>query len=93
METFEKMSETEGVDALLKRTKALIQEGKDFLMSQGKVIDSGNYLTIARYCEKYSIASQSTVTNWIRRGVIPENDVEVIPELNNLRMIRDRIYR
>ena len=81
------------IEALLNQVRTLIETGKDFLLSEGKVIDSGNYLTIKRYCQKHGLSDEAVVTNWIRRGVIPAEDVEVIEELNNLRMIRDRVYK
>ena len=78
---------------LLRQSAAAIEAAKDFLVSKGKVIDTTKYLTIKRYCEKYGIAEESVVTNWIRRGVVPPEDVIMIEELNNLRMIADRRYK
>lgn len=78
---------------LLRESAAAIAAAKDFLVSEGKVIDTTKYLTIKRYCEKYNIAEESVVTNWIRRGIIPAGDVIVIEELNKLRLVADRPYK
>ena len=80
-------------DQLLQETQQLIANAKNFLISEGKVVEFGKFLTIKRYCEKYNIKDESRVTNWIRRNIIPAEDVHTFPELNNLRMIRDKSYK
>ena len=84
---------TISTDQLLHETKLLIEEAKNFLISEGKVVEFGKFLTIKKYCDKYDIKDESKVTNWIRREVIPAEDVHTFPELNNLRMIRDKVYK
>ncbi|WP_373511354.1 hypothetical protein [Persicitalea sp.] len=78
---------------LLEETQGLIQRAKDFLVAEGKVVELEKFLTIKRYCEKHEIKNEAVVTNWIRRGVVPAEDIAVIEELNGLRMIRDRRYK
>lgn len=78
---------------LLEETQDLIQRAKDFLVAEGKVVELGKFLTIKRYGEKHGIKNEAVVTNWIRRGIVPLEDVAVIEELNGLRMIRDRVYK
>ncbi len=80
-------------EELLQEAQKLIKQANDFLVSEGKVVDFGKYLTIKRYCQKYGIKDESVVTNWIRRGIIPPEDIAIIEELNGLRMIRDRSYK
>ena len=84
---------SQSTTGLLAETGKLIQQAKDFLVSEGKVVDFGKFPTIKRYFQKYNIKDESVVTNWIRRGIIPPDDIEVIEELNGLRMIRDRVYK
>ena len=81
------------IQELLDRSRILIEEGKDFLQANGTFIELDNYLTIKRYCEKYGLQSESIVTNWIRRGVVPQEDIKVIEELNGLRLVKDKPYR
>jgi hypothetical protein len=81
------------IQKLLDRSRALIEEGRAFLQANGTFIELDNYLTIKRYCEKYGLQSESIVTNWIRRGVIAQEDIKVIEELNGLRLIKDKPYR
>lgn len=91
METQTKIHPT--IYKLLEETQGLIQQAKDFLVAEGKVVELGKFLTIKRYCEKHGIKNEAVVTNWIRRGIVPAEDVAVIEELNGLRMIRDRVYK
>ncbi len=81
------------ISELLKETHELIGKAKAFLVSEGKVVDFDKFLTIKKYCQKYGIKDESLVTNWIRRGIIPVDDIHVFQELNGLRMIRDKIYK
>jgi len=80
-------------DDILNQAKGLIEEAKNFMLSEGKVIDLSNWLTIKNYCKKYDIAEESLVTNWIRRGIISQEDIHIFPEFNNIRLIRDKKYR
>ena len=81
------------VSEILRETQELIEKAKAFLVSEGKVVDFDKFLTIKNYCKKYGIKEESLVTNWIRRGIIPIDDIHVFQELNGLRMIRDKIYK
>jgi hypothetical protein len=85
--------ENSKVTILLQQTQKLIEQAKDFLVSEGKVVNLDKFLTIKKYCQKYDIQEESVVTNWIRRGIIPIEDIHVFQELNGLRMIRDKIYK
>ena len=81
------------IQQLLDRSRALIEEGKAFLQANGTFIELDNYLTIKRYCEKYGLQSESIVTNWIRRGIIAQEDIKIIKELNDLRLLKDKPCR
>ena len=68
------------------------EESLKILTEHGFVLDTTEWLTIARYAKKYGV-SQQVVVNWINRGVVPANCVEEIEELNNIRLIKDQPYR
>ena len=89
----EAVLEKQSVADLLAESHRLIAEAKQFMVSKGMVVEFGKYLTIKNYCKKYAIKDEAVVTNWIRRGVIPSEDVHTFEELNGLRMIKDRQYR
>ena len=83
----------QSVEDLLLETQKLVSEAKNFLMSEGKIIEIDKYLTIKNYCKKHEIKDESVVTNWIRRGIIQPEDIHTFTDLNGLRMIKDKIYK
>lgn len=87
MNTTEKIN----IDELLKRADELIKEGKDFMMSEGKVLELTKWLTIAEYAQKYDITTQ-VVSKWIERGVIKEDDYVEIGKFGK-KLVRDMIYK
>ncbi len=58
----------------------------------GFVMDTAEWLTIANYAKKYCTTTH-VVTNWIRRGLIPEECVYTLSALNDLRMVKDQVYK
>ncbi|GAB3223917.1 hypothetical protein [Spirosoma arcticum] len=68
------------------------EESLKILMEHGFVLDTTEWLTIARYAKKYGV-SQQVVVNWINRDVVPADCVQEIAELNNIRLIKDQPYR
>ncbi|GAA4448744.1 hypothetical protein GCM10023189_07050 [Nibrella saemangeumensis] len=78
---------------LMAETRQLIEEARSYLVSQGKTIDLTKWVTIKEYVKRHKLESTNVVSNWIKRGIIPPDDIRDIPELNNLRLIRDRVYK
>ena len=62
------------------------------LQENGFVVDTAEWLTVKRYAERYGLTTQ-VVTNWMARGIIPANCTMTLPELNNLRLVRNQAYR
>ncbi|MFD2937103.1 hypothetical protein [Spirosoma flavum] len=69
------------------KTKELVTEAKNVLLSHGVSYPLSDWLTAANYARKFSIENVATVTNWINRGIIPQENVKEIPELG-LRLIK-----
>ncbi len=59
-------------------------EGEEYLL--------GEWVTIADYARLHNL-KLNRVTNWIKREVIPAENVKVFPELNNLRLVRNELMR
>lgn len=59
-------------------------EGEEYLL--------GEWVTIADYARLHNL-KLNRVTNWIKREVIPAENVKVFPALNNLRLVRNEAYR
>lgn len=70
------------------RSEKLREKAIALLAENGIELKLSDWLTIKRYCERFGIKSESVVTNWIRRGVIPPENIRVIEELNGLRLIK-----
>lgn len=78
---------------LLKTSSETITEARDFLRKNGVSYNLGEWITPKRYCEKFGIANIQTITNWIRRGVIPSENVVILHELNDLKLIKAIPYQ
>lgn len=68
------------------------EETLKIMTASGFVLDMIEWLTIKRYADKYGI-TQQVVVNWINRGTIPADAVRDIPELNNIRLVKDQPYK
>ena len=94
MQTETKASLKDEIEELLRDSGRLKEEAITLLLSQGVVLDlSTKWLTQKEYCKKFGISNVQTVNNWISRGIIPAENVRVIPELNNLRLIKGVPYQ
>ncbi|WP_205748093.1 hypothetical protein [Dyadobacter luticola] len=49
------------------------------------------WMTLSDYCKKYQI-KPSRLSNWIERGIVPNGNLIVIPELNGLKLIKNQPY-
>lgn len=81
----------------LRQAEATFTASLAYLQTRGvqlpeSLLDMSDWLTIKRYAEKYGVTTQ-VVTNWIARGVIPADCVKDVPELNDLRLVKDQPYR
>lgn len=84
----------EGID--LSRDVGLVYIGVDdvtVVMPGGRKYRIGDqdWLTVSDYCEKYG-RPMTTVLMWIKREVIKSDEVLVVSELNDLKLIRDIDY-
>jgi inorganic pyrophosphatase/exopolyphosphatase len=73
---------------LMEESKQLREQALSILKKDGKEYHLSEWLTVKRYCEKFGIANTQTVTNWIKRGIIPPENVIVLEEFNDLRLIK-----
>lgn len=92
METLNQAS-TEEKKAFLNEIRQFREEIEDVLKIKGVEYKLDEWLTIAKYCEKFDISSTSIVSNWIKRGTIPAENVREIEELNGLKLIKAVPYR
>ena len=84
-------------EAELQRAEAELAATIAYVQSRGvklpdTLLDMSEWLTIKRYAERHGLTTQ-VVTNWMARGVIPADCVRTVPELNDLRLVKDQPYR
>ena len=58
----------------------------------GELLDTVEGLTVASYAKKYGV-TQQVVVNWINRGIVPADCITTLPEINNIRMVKDQPYK
>ena len=85
------------LDEELRQAESTFAASLAYLQTRGvqlpeSLLDMSDWLTIKRYAEKYGVTTQ-VVTNWMSRGVIPADCVKDVPELNDLRLVKDQPYR
>lgn len=66
----------------------LIQRATSFLEQNGTKFPLADWLTPAEYVKRFGLKSTNVVSNWIRRGLIPPENILHVPELNDIRLIK-----
>lgn len=61
------------------------------LVVEGAEYDLHEWITISEYSRLHNL-KVSRVQNWISRGVVPRNKVLAVPQLNNVKLIKNEIY-
>ncbi|WP_367915134.1 hypothetical protein [Leadbetterella sp. DM7] len=85
--------ENTGLERALERAEVVAERAKALLDEAGIAYKLDEWLTVKRYCERFNIKDTQLVTNWIRRGVIPPENVKEIKELNGLKLIKAAPYK
>lgn len=75
-------------DELMAASDAVIQEATAFLEQNGTRFPLTDWLTPTEYASQFGLKSTKVVSNWIRRGVIPAENILHVPELNDIRLIK-----
>ena len=82
------------VAELLAKGDALIAQAENLLIEKnGKKYSLDEWLTPTEYAKRFNLKTTMVVSNWIRRGVIPTENILHIPELNDLRLIKAVSYQ
>jgi len=83
----------EQLDELLRDARETLTKAQNYLSKDGKIYELHDWVTVAEYCRRFNIPNTQTVSNWIKRGVIPAEDTVVIEEYNNIRLIKALPYQ
>lgn len=78
----------EGIDEV----KSMMKELTDTrLIFMGKEYKLSEWMTVSDYAKKYNVKTD-LVLKWIERGVVPAGPAILIPELNNLKLVKNQPY-
>ena len=66
----------------------LIEQSKNYISTPEFVIDLNEWITIKEYAKRFQVASTNVVSNWIKRGIIPSENVKILPMLNGIKVIK-----
>ncbi|MCF0073766.1 hypothetical protein LZD49_25025 [Dyadobacter sp. CY261] len=83
----------EELDELLRAAKETLLKAQDYLSKDGKIYELNDWVTVAEYCKRFNIPNTQTVSNWIKRGIIPAENTVVIEEYNHIRLIKAIPYQ
>lgn len=83
---------TEKAMAVVLDANKAINEVKAYLKLNGAEYLLSDWVTLKEYCNRYHLKSTSVVSNWIARGVVPSENIIVVPEMNNLKLIKAVAY-
>ncbi|GAB4018608.1 hypothetical protein GCM10028773_18840 [Spirosoma koreense] len=87
-------SVSQEVADLLATGNALITQAEHFLLEKnGRKYSLDEWLTPAEYAKRFHLRTTMVVSNWIRRGIIPAENILHIPELNGLKLIKAVPYQ
>ena len=70
-----------------------LEQAEKFLSQDGQQYPLSDWLTPKEYAKRFDIQSTQVISNWIRRGVIPKENIVIIQELNNLTLVKALPYR
>jgi hypothetical protein len=89
----------EGVAAFLLERANILNQKVEIVANDPEVKYKGityafpEWTTIVSYCKLHSIKNPKTVSNWVSRGIISAQNVVIIKELNDLKLIRNVHYQ
>jgi hypothetical protein len=89
----------EGIASFLLERANILKQKVEIVANDPEVKYKGityafpEWTTIVNYCKLHSIKNPQTVSNWVSRGVISAQNVVIIKELNDLKLIRNLNYQ
>ncbi|RYU92983.1 hypothetical protein [Emticicia agri] len=89
----ERIATKENVADFLKKANAQLEQMQNALHINGEAIMLGEFVTIKRYCQLFNIEDTQVVSNWIKRGIIPAENIREIEELNGIKLIKAVAYK
>ncbi len=80
-------------EKLMASSKEVQDKAIAILTEMGETVELSDWVTIKEYKRRFGLESTNTVSNWIKRGIIPPENIRVFPEFNDLRLIKAVSYK
>jgi hypothetical protein len=68
------------------------KEANNYLILLGQTIDLSDWVTPKEYAKRFGLKSTNVVSNWIRRGIIPPENIVELKMLNGIRLLKAISY-
>ena len=75
-------------EMLIKESKDLLSQIDSVLATPDYTINLNEWVTMKEYSKRFNLSTTNVVTNWIKRGIIPQENIRIVPMLNGLKLIK-----
>jgi hypothetical protein len=75
-------------EMLIKESKELLSQIDSVLATPDYTINLNEWVTMKEYSKRFNLSTTNVVTNWIKRGIIPQENIRTVPMLNGLKLIK-----
>lgn len=75
-------------EMLIKESKNLLAQIDSVLATPDYTINLNEWVTMKEYSKRFNLSTTNVVTNWIKRGIIPQENIRTVPMLNGLKLIK-----
>ncbi|MDZ7898044.1 MAG: hypothetical protein U5N85_08455 [Arcicella sp.] len=75
-------------EMLIKESKDLLSQIDSILATPDYTINLNEWVTMKEYSKRFNLSTTNVVTNWIKRGIIPQDNIRTVPMLNGLKLIK-----
>ena len=75
-------------EMLIKESKDLLSQIDSVLATPDYTINLNEWITMKEYSKRFNLSTTNVVTNWIKRGIIPQENIRTVPMLNGLKLIK-----
>ena len=75
-------------EMLIKESKDLLSQIDSVLATPDYTINLNEWVTMKEYSKRFNLSTTNVLTNWIKRGIIPQENIRTVPMLNGLKLIK-----
>lgn len=72
----------------IKESKDLLSQIDSVLATPDYTINLNEWVTMKEYSKRFNLSTTNVLTNWIKRGIIPQENIRIVPMLNGLKLIK-----